>query len=187
MQKQTQIPEALHKLVTYLVTYIKIKEINSMRDISEHICDIDSKFDNVKRYSGYSDFSFSFNGDKFFFYDFYGDEDDDLLYQETEEEFVPIMLGACIRYQDRIYCIDFNLPNIIGGNDDLPSATKILATKETLHPDPAFHTGKRAFYHQRENEEVSMVDYEEGYGKEHEEARKWVSGPRTLYKLYHLT
>ena len=68
----------------------------------------------------------------------------------------------------------------MGGKTDLPSATKILATQEALHPDPAFHTGKRAFYHQREDEMVSMRNYEEGYGKEHEEARKWVSGPSNV-------
>jgi len=75
----------------------------------------------------------------------------------------------------------------MGGKTDLPSATKILATQEVLHPDPAFHTGKRAFYHQREDKMVSMRNYEEGHGKEHEEARNWASGPRTLYKLHQLT
>lgn len=187
MQKQTEIPEAVYKLITYLITYIKISGINDISDIVSHIHHIDSAFDNVKRQSGYDDFSFSFKGNQFFFYDFYGDEDDDLLFQETEEEFIPIILGSCIRYQDRIFCIDFILANIMGGKTDLPSATKILATQEALHPDPAFHTGKRAFYHQREDEMVSMRNYEEGYGIEHEEARKWVSGPRTLYKLHQLT
>ena len=77
MQKQTEIPEAVYKLITYLITYIKISGINDISDIVSHIHHIDSAFDNVKRQSGYDDFSFSFKGNQFFFYDFYGDEDDE--------------------------------------------------------------------------------------------------------------
>jgi hypothetical protein len=187
MQKQTEMPEALYKLIKYLVTYIKVNDVNDVSDILQHICDINSVFDNVKQHSGYHDYSFSFKEEKFFFYDIYGDEDDDLLFQETEDEIIPIAIGLCIRYKKHIYCIDINLPNIIGGKTDLPSATKIFVTEETIHPKPDFHTGKRAFYHQREDEMVSMRNYEEGYGKEHEEARNWASGPRTLYKLHQLT
>lgn len=186
MQKQTEIPEALYKLIKYLVTYIKLNAVDDLSDIVSHIHQTNSVFNHVKKYSGYDDLSFFFKENQFFFYDFYGDEDNDLLFQETEE-FIPITLGACIRYQDRIYCIDFDLVNIMGGNTDLSSVIKILETQESIHPDPTFHTGKRAFYHQRKKKMVSMRNYEEGYGKEHEEAREWVSGPRTLYKLHQVT
>ena len=155
---------------------------NNMSYVDEIMSFIQYQY-SVKEYlSSYSDFTFVINNEELRFYDTYGDENDSLLYKDSDREKEAVALGIAIKYNGDIYCIDFSLEN----TKNECATYEVYKTNEPIGE----HLGKRCFYHYRSRNKgdraVSMIGYDGGYGKEDVEAKKAILSPRTLYQLYHI-
>lgn len=155
---------------------------DSMDDVDQIVSFIEKRY-GVKEYLGaYNDFLFDINGQEFKFNDNYGDEDHDDLYKITEEGATSIALGISFEYDGDIYCVDYSLGKPTEGYINFQA----FKTDEPI----GYHVGKRCFYHNRHKNEkartVSMRGYDKKHGEKEKESENWVSGPRTLYKLYRI-
>ena len=152
---------------------------NNMSYVDEIMSFIQYQY-SVKEYlSSYSDFIFVINDEELRFYDTYGDENNCLLYKDSDRDKGGIALGIAIKYNGDIYCVDFSLENAVN-----ECATyEVYKTNEPIGE----HLGKRGFFHNRTKNKahrsVSMSGYDGFHGKEDIEAKKETLLPRTLYQL----
>jgi hypothetical protein len=173
----TTLPKPVGAVISDFARFIADNKVDDVDEIAGYI---EENYSDVKQFPAYNDFFFKKDGHEFFFYDNYGDEDSDELFEEAGEGVVAIALGVCIRHDNVIYCVDFNLKET--SINHYPEIS-VFATSEKIHPDATFHAGKRAFYHYRGKGYVSMRGFHADYGREDVEARNWVSGPRTKYAI----
>lgn len=106
----------------------------------------------------------------------YGDEDQEEHYDEQKDK--NISSGYCFNIDGYFYCFD------VMENGDI---VRLMKSSESLTFDPMIYASKRSFYHYRTDKKLSMSGYYAGVGSEHEEARRWTSGPRTFFELVPFT
>lgn len=133
---------------------------------------------NVSNHDAYGSQTIEFKeGFELTFLNTEGDQDADELFIESvvegEESFDKNALGFSFIFEGFIYCIDIGIDGSIG---------KLFKSTEQIKQAPEFYTGKRAFYHYRKDSFISLRGLS-SLDKEHEEARDWISGPRSLYHL----
>jgi hypothetical protein len=117
-------------------------------------------------------YSFTVDRKEIIVFDTYSDEDNDELFDYDNNL---LALGFCISYNSHLYCFDIDLTT-----NELNYVRKTVEKVE----DPKFHIGKRSFNHHRSSKRLSMRNFNAVLGfDEHEVARNWVSGQRTLYHL----
>lgn len=168
------VQHIINMIVSAFSTSFKNNHMNGLNLDSrfkpmEEVC---AFFDGDKVHA-YGCFRFDLDEHVVFVYDTYGDEDDEV--HEDIETAECISMGFCFFIDTFFYCFDMN------------EKGDVINFSKTMTPcsvSPEFFCGKRAFYHYRDKNLLSMKNFDSGFQlDEHCEARKWTSGPRTLFKL----
>ena len=121
----------------------------------------------------YGCFTFELDGKTIFVYSTYGDSDAEEHESEDGEHI--ISMGFCFYLDQFFYCFDL---------DELGQVIRFVKTVQRFTGSPDMFSGKRPFYHYRDKHSLSMQGFDKVLNlDEHEEARKWTSGPRTQFNL----